>query len=82
MRNASCRQLVKVETNGHVHMIYCTRRTYLETCKEFNESTSNINDRELLELHTKKNYRMFARYEDYYERIRFINSRHRYPKYK
>ena len=63
-------------------MIYCTRRKYLETYKELNESTSNINDRELIELHTKKNYRMFAHYEDYYEHIRFTNSRHGYSKYK
>ncbi len=82
MRTADGRLVEKVETYEHVHMIYCRRRTYLETCKEINESTSNINDIELIELHTKKNYRMFAHYEDYYERIRLRNSRHRYPKYK
>ena len=82
MRAAGSWLVEKVETCKLVHMICSTRRTYLETWKELNESTADLNDRELFELKTKKKYMMFAHYEDYYERIKFRNNVHGYPKYK
>ena len=61
----------KVETYGHVHMIEYSRWDYLVDLKEANESTRNINDLELLDLLTKKAYKIHLPGVVYYERLRF-----------
>jgi hypothetical protein len=71
MRAAYGRLVEKVETYEHVHMIKYNRWDYLVDLKEANESTKDINDRELLDLLTKKSYKIHLPGVIYYERLRF-----------
>lgn len=82
MRPASVRLVEKVETHRHVHMIEYNRFAYLADLKEVTESTRNINDRELLDLLTKKKYKIEMPSEAWYERLRFKRHPGWYKEYK
>lgn len=82
MRTASDRLVERVETYEHVHMIEYYRYRYLADLKEVTESTKNINDRELLDLLTKKKYKIEMPSEAWYERIRFKKNPDWYKEYR
>lgn len=63
-------------------MIKYDRWSYLVDLKEATESTKNVNDRELLDLLTKKRYRINMHSEAWYERLRFKRHPGLYKEYR